>query len=342
MCIRTGGEYMMIKDSHLNIALVFFVILLFGLVFPFFIGNTKTFIVLSGSMMPMMMPGDMIIANTVNPDDLKVGDVIAFQDPDGRPNTIVTHRIVSINDSSVSRIFQTKGDANSAPDIFSVPASNVKGELVFVLPVIGYLPGLLKDNKIIYILAIIVPVLLIIVGEIKNIIDYSNHFRARKIEKWNKKTLKKTLHVINGHKLTKIMLISCIILSGLIVPNARLNNQTVIERSDIIRNSGYLPMVYILAHNDYIHRWYGIVPPANETRIKLSENTHEIISIPYILPVYWLLIMANINPCLPIISEVGLYTLLITFITVPLWYKKIVIGKKIRKFDAVGGITWKT
>ena len=75
---------MMVKDSHLNIALVFFVALLFCLVFPFFIGYTKTFIVLSGSMVPMMMPGDMIIVNTINPDDLKVGSVIAFQDPDGR------------------------------------------------------------------------------------------------------------------------------------------------------------------------------------------------------------------------------------------------------------------
>ena len=31
--------------------------------------------------MPMMIPGDMIITNTVNPVNLEVGDVIAFQDP---------------------------------------------------------------------------------------------------------------------------------------------------------------------------------------------------------------------------------------------------------------------
>ena len=136
-------------------------------------------------------------------------------------NTIVTHRIVSIDDSSASRIFQTKGDANSDPDIFSVPASNVIGELVFVLPVVGYLPGFLKDNRIVYVLMIIVPVLLIIFGEIKNIIDLSNSFRARKIEKWNKKAVRKTLYTIKEHKLAKIILISGIIISCLVISNAQ-------------------------------------------------------------------------------------------------------------------------
>jgi signal peptidase len=333
---------MMVKDSHLSIALMVFIALLFCLAFPFFIGYTKTYIVLSGSMVPMMMPGDMIIVNTINSDDLKVGDVIAFQDPDGRPNTIVTHRIVSIDDSSVSLIFQTKGDANSDPDIFSVPASNVIGELVFVLPVVGYLPGFLKDNKIVYVLAIIVPVLLIIFGEIKNIIDYSDSFRARKIEKWNKKSVRKTLYTIKEHQLAQIMLISGIIISGLVIPNARVNDQTIIEQDCTIHNSGYLPMVYISAHDDYTHRWYGVVAPANEMRIKISENKlDKIISVPYILPVYWLLIMANINPYLPTVTEICLYTLLMVFITVPLWYKKRVIGKKSRKVKAIGWVIWK-
>ena len=333
---------MIIKDSHINTVLVFFVALLLCLIFPFFAGNAKTFIVLSGSMVPITMPGDMIIVNTINPDDLKVGDIIAFQDPDGRPNTIVTHRIVSIDDSSESRIFQTKGEANGAPDVFSVPKSNVIGRLVFVLPLVGYLPGFLINNKIIYVLAIIVPVLLIIVGEIKIIIDYSNPFRARKIEKLNKKAVRKTLHTIKEHKLATVVLISGIILSSLIVPNARVNDQTIIEQDGTIHNSGYLPMVYISTHNDYTHHWYGIVTPDNETQITKSEDARDqIISVPYILPVYWLLIIAKMNPYLPIVAETCFYTLLITFIAVPFWYKKIVIGKRTRKVKAMEWITWK-
>ena len=55
----------------MNAILVFFVALFLCLVFPFLAGNAKTFIVLSGSMAPITMSGDMIIVNTINPDDLK-------------------------------------------------------------------------------------------------------------------------------------------------------------------------------------------------------------------------------------------------------------------------------
>jgi signal peptidase len=77
-------------------------------------------------------------------------------------------------------------------------------------------------------------------------------------------------------------------------------------------------------------------------RIKISEDARDpIISVPYVLPVYWLLIMAKMNPYLPIIAEICLYTLLITFIAVPLWCKKVVIGKRTRKVKTVGWTTWK-
>ena len=326
----------------MNIILAFFVILLFCLFFPFFIGYTKTFIVLSGSMMPMMMPGDMIITNTINPENLKVGDVIAFKDPYGTPNTIVTHRIISIDDSSGSRIIQTIGDANGSPDVFSVPASSVIGKLAFVLPLVGYLPGFLKSNPIIYVLMIIVPVLLLIYGEIQTIANYSNSIRARKIEKLNKKTTRKTLHVIKEHKLARIVLIGGIILSSLVISNVRVNDQTIIEQDSTIHNSGYFPIFYMSTSNDYTKHWYGVATSANKTLIEKSENASDkIISVPYILPVYLLLTMTKINPYLPIIAEICLYTLLITLITVPIWYQKIIIGKRSKKIKTLGRVAWK-
>lgn len=327
---------MIIKTTRINTALVFFLLLLFCIIFLFFTSHSKIFIVLSGSMMPMMIPGDMIITNTVNPVNLEVGDVIAFQDPHGKSNTVVTHRIISINNSSESRNFQTKGDANGGSDIFLVPESNIIGKLAFVLPFVGYLPGFLKNNPIIYILLIMIPALLLIFNEIKNIIDYSNSIRARKIEKLNKKAIQKTLHVINEKKIVKIMLISGIILSSFIIPNTRINDQTIIEQNGTIHNSGYFPIVYISTSNDYTKHWYGVVASANETLVEKSENTGNIISVPYFLPVYWLLIMMKINPYFPMIAEICLYTLLITFISLPLWYKKITIGTKFRKFKHLG------
>jgi signal peptidase I len=337
-----GEIHTIVKSSHLNTFVVFFVLLLFCLLFPFFTGYTKTFIVLSGSMLPMMTPGDMIFTNTINPEDLKVGDVIAFKDPQGTPNTIVTHRIISIDDSSGTRIFQTKGEANGSPDAFSVPESSIIGKLAFVLPLVGYLPGFLKNNPIVYVLIIIVPALLLIYNEIQTIADYSNFIRARKIEKLNRKTTKKTLHVIKEHKLAEIMLIGCIISSGLVIPAAKVNDQTIIEKDSTIYNSGHFPIVYISTSNDYTKHWYGTAMPTNKTLIEKSENTNDkIISVPYILPVYWLLVMTKTNPYLPIIAEICLYTLLIILITVPIWYQKTIVGKRSKKIRTLGGSTWK-
>src|SRR5665647_984642 len=117
------------------IILIIAVFLINSLV-PFFTGSEKPMIVLSGSMVPLFLPGDVVISKTVSPSELNVGDVITFQAPNSKPGTFVTHRIISI-EKGEKRFFQTKGDANNAQDDFKVPASNVIGKLVFVIPFFG-------------------------------------------------------------------------------------------------------------------------------------------------------------------------------------------------------------
>ena len=55
---------------------------------PDFLGY-KPFIVLSGSMEPSIMTGDMVFVKETDPDSLKVGDVIAYKSG----SAVVTHRI---------------------------------------------------------------------------------------------------------------------------------------------------------------------------------------------------------------------------------------------------------
>ena len=50
----------------------------------------KTFVIISESMEPNIMPGDAIIVKNINQNDLNVGDIISFHDSD----YINTHRIV--------------------------------------------------------------------------------------------------------------------------------------------------------------------------------------------------------------------------------------------------------
>ncbi len=293
-------------------------------------------IVLSGSMVPTMLPGDMIIARSVDPNELVVGDVMVFRDPSGRPNTLITHRIISI-EGEEKRIFHTKGDANNAEDIFVVKASDVVGKLIFVIPFVGYLPDTVKHNKNIFIFTILLPAGLLILDELKNIILYSDPVKARKVERERKKIARITSYVVKGNRLAAIILISGIISTGIVVHNLGENGHVVLGKEKTIDNQGSLPLVYVLTPDELrqrinIHFWYGVVTPANETQVIAPENTSATISsVPYILPVFWIISLAEINPYLPALAEVGLYTFGSALLLLPLWYRKSTVGRKSKK-----------
>ena len=94
--------------------------------------------VVSGSMEPNMGTGQMAIAKPLNPDLIQIGDVIAFRSPDD-PHSIITHRVIEIVEDENNVRFRTKGDANSGPDNFVVPAENLEGKIILHVPYLGYL-----------------------------------------------------------------------------------------------------------------------------------------------------------------------------------------------------------
>ena len=78
-------------------------------------GAYRTLTVLTGSMDPTIPPGAMVVVTPVEPQDLRVGDVITYQTPVG-DRRVVTHRIVDIPRPGPNPVVQTKGDANNAVD----------------------------------------------------------------------------------------------------------------------------------------------------------------------------------------------------------------------------------
>ncbi len=93
--------------------------------------------VLSGSMEPTYDVGDVVIVRQVDPDDLKVGDAITFQPVSDDPQ-LTTHRIVEIAYGSEGRSFVTQGDNNDVPDLSPVTPDQVKGEVWYSVPAVGY------------------------------------------------------------------------------------------------------------------------------------------------------------------------------------------------------------
>ena len=82
-------------------------------------------IVLTDSMYPVIESGDLIICHTEEPENIQVGDVIAFFDPAGNGTTIVTHRVTEVVQESGNPVWHTKGDNNNTEDRMPVTADKL-------------------------------------------------------------------------------------------------------------------------------------------------------------------------------------------------------------------------
>jgi signal peptidase len=93
--------------------------------------------VMSGSMEPILHVGGLTVIKPVNVQDITVGEIISFKLPGGTDT--ICHRVIAVNQIDGQTYFQTKGDANNAPDQNQVPAANVYGQVVYHLPLLGHL-----------------------------------------------------------------------------------------------------------------------------------------------------------------------------------------------------------
>ena len=80
------------------------------------VAGTLPLIVLTDSMYPVIESGDLIICHTEDPENIQVGDVIAFFDPAGNGSSIVTHRVMEIVEEDGQIKWRTKGDNNNTED----------------------------------------------------------------------------------------------------------------------------------------------------------------------------------------------------------------------------------
>ena len=83
----------------------------------------QTYNIMSGSMEPEIPVGSMIYVETIEPAQIKTGDVIVFR----QGESVVAHRVVE--NRVVSGEFVTKGDANEAEDFSTVPYHALLGRV---------------------------------------------------------------------------------------------------------------------------------------------------------------------------------------------------------------------
>ena len=100
--------------------------------------DSPLMVVSSGSMIPTLNVGDIIIVRGTDPSTVSVGTIIIFHSPYDYSTPIV-HRVIAIDDESGQEFFQTKGDNNAVADGWRVPAANLIGVYVAKIPYIGLL-----------------------------------------------------------------------------------------------------------------------------------------------------------------------------------------------------------
>lgn len=123
----------------MSVALIWFV----AGVFPLYPSAVAT-----GSMIPEIQPGDVVIMRKISDVDqaeqLSVGDVIQFK----RSDILITHRIVAMEKSQKEEmLIITKGDNNSGIDSVPVGLEDLRGTLLKVIPKIGWPTLLLKSGN---------------------------------------------------------------------------------------------------------------------------------------------------------------------------------------------------
>ncbi|MFX1378258.1 MAG: signal peptidase I [Promethearchaeota archaeon] len=135
--------------------------------------NTPMVVVISGSMEPTLLKGDLLFVQGKDPTYIKngtiegkEGDIIVFDAWNlygwiHPPRDPIVHRVVD-KWYDGGWYFLTKGDANPTVDDAPVPANRVLGIVVGRIPYIGWVKIILTDSGLLIPLLVIVSALLII------------------------------------------------------------------------------------------------------------------------------------------------------------------------------------
>ena len=129
------------------------------------IGGWAPLIVLTDSMKggeANINGGDLIFVKSGAPEEVAVGDVIAFFDPASKSGSILTHRVVRVETAEDGSLeFITKGDANNTEDKDAVPEANLVGEYQFRIAGAGTVAMFMQTTEGL-IVCVVIPLVLLI------------------------------------------------------------------------------------------------------------------------------------------------------------------------------------
>ena len=98
------------------------------------------YVIISGSMEPIIKVHDAVITKRCTEEDIKIGDVVTYRSLESAYyGILITHRVVNIEEKDGEKVFITKGDHNETIDRTPVKFNQIQGKVVMRVPKIGYL-----------------------------------------------------------------------------------------------------------------------------------------------------------------------------------------------------------
>ncbi|MFJ4209159.1 signal peptidase I [Paenarthrobacter sp. NPDC089675] len=154
-----GMSFRMLGAGMLVLAAIAFVFLAVG---PRLLGY-QTSTMLTGSMAPLINPGDVVVTVPTPVKDIKVGDIITYHIP-VEDQRVETHRITEITTTADGgTAVQTKGDANNGIDpwVATLQGQTVDKQ-VATIPYVGNAIRALRDPLVLKVLMYGAPTILVL------------------------------------------------------------------------------------------------------------------------------------------------------------------------------------
>ena len=145
----------------------------------------RIFSVATGSMVPVYNVGDILISKEINGEDIKVGDDLVYAGKSGSfSGKIVTHRVISVEEKDQGNYkIITQGVANNNPDP-EINQNQVYGKVICNVKILKWIAGLVKNVYTFYVL-LFIPVVILIVRNVKSIMNMNNEKNCKEIEEDN-------------------------------------------------------------------------------------------------------------------------------------------------------------
>ena len=159
------------------------------------LGGVRVFNIISESMIPKYNIGDVLVVKSIEPQNIKVGDDIAYIGQESTFNQkIVTHQVIKINYENGEYIFHTKGIANILEDPL-VHQNQVFGKVVYKIWILSLISKILSNVYVVF-FGIFVPIVILIfwtILKLKGLVEveeYEEEIEPKKTTKKNTKTTK--------------------------------------------------------------------------------------------------------------------------------------------------------